>query len=159
MESTIPKSIIVPYPFRFRATLSYYEQLTEMLFLNFRTYAGSNLTGAAASLSLKTHFFRRGERFRGTTLPDMPARKNHNNLNGAGRQKADIKISSAESAKIGQDAKKKNYLDMAALIRSIQRAEGHTDCFQKGMIDCDQADCKWHPFCLEGRPVLGEDRT
>ena len=38
---------------------------------------------------------------------------------------------------------------MAALIRSIQRAEGHTDCFQKGVIDCDQVDCKWHPLCLE----------
>jgi len=71
VESTIPKSIIVPYLFRFRATLSYYEQPIEMLFLNFRTYAGSNLAGAAASLSLKTHFFRRGEKFLGTTLPDI----------------------------------------------------------------------------------------
>lgn len=89
----------------------------------------------------------------------MPAKKNHNKLNAAGRHKADPKISSAASAEIGPDAKKKNYLDMAALIRSIQRAEGQTDCFQKGMIDCDQPDCKWHPFCLEGRPVLGEDPT
>ncbi|MDH3344820.1 MAG: hypothetical protein OEM61_01110 [Desulfobacteraceae bacterium] len=87
----------------------------------------------------------------------MPIRKNQNNLNGAVRQKADIKIPSAASAKIGEDAKKKNYLDMAALIRSIQRAEGNTDCFQKGVIDCDRVDCKWHPLCLEGHPVLGED--
>jgi len=87
----------------------------------------------------------------------MPVRKNHNNLNGAGRQKADIKIPSAASVKIGEDAKKKNYLDMAALIRSIQRAEGNTACFQKGVIDCDRVDCKWHPLCLEGHPVLGED--
>jgi hypothetical protein len=89
----------------------------------------------------------------------MPARKNHNNSNGAGRHKADIKISSAASDKIGQDAKKKNYLDMAALIRSIQRAEGNTACFQKGMIDCDQADCKWHASCLEGHSILGKDET
>ncbi|MBW1748132.1 MAG: hypothetical protein QNL11_08800 [Desulfobacterales bacterium] len=89
----------------------------------------------------------------------MPVRKNHNSLNDAGRKKADIEISSEASDKIGQDAKKKNYLDMAALIRSVQRAEGHTDCFQKGMIDCDQADCKWHPFCLEGHPILGENPT
>jgi hypothetical protein len=89
----------------------------------------------------------------------MPVTKNHNNLNGPGRKKEDLKISSLASDKMGSDAKKKNYLDMAALIRSIQRAEGHTDCFQKGMIDCDQADCKWHPFCLEGGPILEEDPT
>lgn len=89
----------------------------------------------------------------------MPVRKNHNNSNAAGRHKADTKISSAASAEIGQDAKKKNYLDMAALIRSIQRAEGQTDCFQKDLIDCDQADCKWHAFCLEGHSVLGKNET
>ncbi len=150
VESTLPKSIIVPYPFRFRAALSFYEQPTEMLFLKFRTYAGSNLTGAAAFLSLKTHFSRRGEKFQGTILTEYMPVNNNNNLNGAGRQKADIRISSAASAQIGPDAKKKNYLDMAALIRRIQRTEGHTDCFQKGMTDCDQKDCKWHPFCLEG---------
>lgn len=87
----------------------------------------------------------------------MPARKDHNNLSDAGKKKADIKITSLTPDKIGQDSKKKNYLDMAALIRSIQRAEGHTDCFRKGIIDCDQPDCKWHPFCLEGRPILGKD--
>lgn len=75
VESTIPKSIIVPYPFRFEATLSFYEQPAEMLFLKFRTYAGSNPTGAAASLRLKTHFFRRGEKFRETTLPVIYADK------------------------------------------------------------------------------------
>jgi len=63
VESTIPKSIIVPYPFRFEATLSFYEQPAEMLFLKFRTTAGSNLTGAAASLSLKTHFFAAARNF------------------------------------------------------------------------------------------------
>jgi len=89
----------------------------------------------------------------------MPVRKNHNNLNAAGRHKADTKISSAASAEIGQDAKKKNYLDMAALIRSIQRTEGQTDCFQKDLIDCDQTDCKWHAFCLEGHSVLGKNET
>lgn len=89
----------------------------------------------------------------------MPARKKHNNLNSAEKQKTDIRISSAASVQIGPYAKKKNYLDMAALIRSIQRTEGHTDCFQKGMTDCDQKDCKWLPFCLERQKVLGKDRT
>ena len=47
-----------------------------------------------------------------------------------------------------QRAKKKNFLDIAALIRSIQRAEGQTDCFKMGMADCDHMDCKWRAFCL-----------
>jgi len=87
----------------------------------------------------------------------MSVTKNPNNLNGPGRKKGDLKISSLASDKMGSDVKKKNYLDMAALIRSIQRAEGQTDCFQKGMIDCEEPDCKWHPFCLEGGAILRED--
>jgi hypothetical protein len=43
---------------------------------------------------------------------------------------------------------KKNFLDIATLIRSIQRAEGQTDCFKMGMADCDHMDCKWRAFCL-----------
>ena len=49
-------------------------------------------------------------------------------------------------------------IDIRALIRSIQRAEGNTDCFQMGMIDCDQVDCKWRAFCLEVYPVFGKDK-
>ncbi|MFO7553982.1 MAG: hypothetical protein R6W88_02145 [Desulfobacterales bacterium] len=45
---------------------------------------------------------------------------------------------------------------MATLIRSIQRAEGNTDCFRMGVIDCDQVSCKWRPFCLEVYPALGK---
>jgi len=48
---------------------------------------------------------------------------------------------------------------MATLIRSIQRAEGNTDCFRMGMIDCDQVGCKWRPFCLEAYPALGKDEA
>jgi hypothetical protein len=46
---------------------------------------------------------------------------------------------------------KKNFLDITALIRSIQRAEGQPECFREGMRDCDQIDCKWRSFCLEGQ--------
>lgn len=45
--------------------------------------------------------------------------------------------------------KDKNFLDITALIRSIQRAEGNIDCFRSGQIDCDQVDCTWRQFCLE----------
>ncbi|MFH2219005.1 MAG: hypothetical protein ABII68_05020 [Pseudomonadota bacterium] len=50
---------------------------------------------------------------------------------------------------IGPDAEKKNFLDVTALIRSVQRAEGQTDCFRKGISDCDKAECTWRSFCLE----------
>jgi len=49
---------------------------------------------------------------------------------------------------MGQGTQKKNFLDIATLIRSIQRAEGQTDCFKMGMVDCDQMGCKWRAFCL-----------
>ena len=52
------------------------------------------------------------------------------------------------SDRIDQRPLKKNYLDLATLIRSIQRAEGHMDCFKVGMASCDQMECKWRAFCL-----------
>ena len=45
---------------------------------------------------------------------------------------------------------KKHFLDMTALIRSIQRAEGNIDCFQRERVNCDQVDCAWRSYCLEG---------
>jgi hypothetical protein len=65
----------------------------------------------------------------------------------------------ATSKRMGKRSERKSYLDIATLIRSIQRAEGNTDCFQMGMIDCDQVDCKWRAFCLEVYPVFGKDET
>jgi hypothetical protein len=43
---------------------------------------------------------------------------------------------------------KKHFLDMTALIRSIQRAEGHTDCFRNVQEYCRQFDCAWRQYCL-----------
>ena len=50
--------------------------------------------------------------------------------------------------RIDQRTPKKNYLDLATLIRSIQRAEGHTDCFKVGLASCNQMECKWRAFCM-----------
>lgn len=61
--------------------------------------------------------------------------------------------------RIGKGTEKKSFLDMATLIRSIQRAEGNTGCFRMGVIDCDQVSCKWRPFCLEVYPALGKDEV
>ena len=67
------------------------------------------------------------------------------------------KITTVSSSKSGPDVNKKSFLDITTLIRSIQRAEGNPDCFQKGIVDCDQFGCKWRSFCLEEQPVLKKE--
>ena len=44
---------------------------------------------------------------------------------------------------------KRHFLDMTALIRSLQRAEGNVDCYRRDQVDCDQVECAWRPYCLE----------
>ena len=39
-------------------------------------------------------------------------------------------------------------VDMTALIRSLQRAEGESPCFRTGQGDCDRTDCPWRRYCL-----------
>ncbi len=89
----------------------------------------------------------------------MLAKNDKNTLSGGGRPKGNRKISMAASKLKGKRSDRKSYLDIATLIRSIQRAEGNMDCFQMGMIDCDQVDCKWRAFCLEVYPALPKDQT
>ncbi len=40
------------------------------------------------------------------------------------------------------------YVDITAMIRSLQRTEGVTDCFRRGMANCDQMVCAWRRYCL-----------
>jgi hypothetical protein len=47
----------------------------------------------------------------------------------------------------------KDFLDRTALIRSIQRVEGNSDCYRRGQVNCDQLNCAWRKHCL---PVLDE---
>jgi len=39
-------------------------------------------------------------------------------------------------------------LSVANLVRKIQLAEGHTDCFSTGRTRCDQMTCRWRAECL-----------
>ncbi len=89
----------------------------------------------------------------------MLTKNNKNILNGVGRPKRNKKISMAASNRMEKLSRRKSYLDMATLIRSIQRAEGNLDCFQMGVIDCNQVDCKWRTSCLEAYPAFGKDKT
>jgi hypothetical protein len=43
-----------------------------------------------------------------------------------------------------------SYVDVTAMIRSLQRTEGFTDCFRRGIADCDQRQCSWRQYCLGG---------
>lgn len=43
----------------------------------------------------------------------------------------------------------KNFLDITALIRSIQRSEGNLDCFGKSRRSCKRRDCAWFSYCAE----------
>ena len=49
---------------------------------------------------------------------------------------------------------KRDYLDIPALVRSIQRAEGEQDCFGRPEGHCERLDCKWRRYCLDGG-ILG----
>jgi nucleotide-binding universal stress UspA family protein len=53
---------------------------------------------------------------------------------------------------------KKNFLDITALIRSLQRNENKADCFQKGYDTCEDIECNWRKYCLEGQPVGNKEQ-
>lgn len=44
------------------------------------------------------------------------------------------------------------HVDIIALVRSLQRTAGMTDCFRMGNEDCDVVECDWRHYCL-GKPV------
>jgi hypothetical protein len=89
----------------------------------------------------------------------MPFIKNQKYSSNTGNLKRDEKITTASSYRSGPDSNKKSFLDIAKLIRSVQRAEGNMGCFQKGIVDCDQFDCKWRSFCLEEEVFLRKDES
>lgn len=44
----------------------------------------------------------------------------------------------------------RRYVDVTAMIRSLQRTEGGADCFRRGLAECDQMGCAWRQYCLSG---------
>ena len=67
-----------------------------------------------------------------------------NPSNDAGEDKPTDCMQNTES----QTTAPHNYVDITAMIRSLQRTEGFTDCFRRGISDCDQLDCAWRQYCL-----------
>jgi hypothetical protein len=47
-------------------------------------------------------------------------------------------------------------VDIIAMVRSLQRTAGMTDCFRRGRVDCDDIQCHWRSYCLRGLPDQGK---
>lgn len=52
------------------------------------------------------------------------------------------------------DIPQQSHVNITAMIRSLQRTEGVTDCFRRGLADCDQLDCAWRQYCLDNADGL-----
>lgn len=39
--------------------------------------------------------------------------------------------------------------DLVQLIRSLQRLEGHLDCFGTADSFCERTECLWREYCLK----------
>jgi hypothetical protein len=85
--------------------------------------------------------------------------KDQKYTNNTGSLKREEKTITGSSSTSRPDANQKSFLDLTNLIRSIQRAEGNPDCFQKGIVDCDQFGCKWRSLCLDEQLSLRKDKA
>jgi hypothetical protein len=49
-----------------------------------------------------------------------------------------------------------DFSDLVRLIRSLQRLEGHPDCFGTAEHSCGKTECVWREYCLnsDGEPVF-----
>jgi hypothetical protein len=64
-------------------------------------------------------------------------------------QQVEPMVKSTKKMPIKVKDAKRDWSDLTALIRGIQRAEGNLDCFGRPPDDCDQFNCKWRRYCLE----------
>lgn len=50
-----------------------------------------------------------------------------------------------------------DFSDLVLLIRSLQRLEGHPDCFGTAEHFCGRTECVWREYCLkpEGASLVG----
>ena len=64
----------------------------------------------------------------------------------------------AAAAKGAKTQPSTGHVDITAMVRSLQRVAGVTDCFRMGNADCDLVDCDWRTFCL-GFPSAPKPET
>lgn len=59
---------------------------------------------------------------------------------------------------LGKNISNQSHVNITDMIRSLQRTEGHSDCFRTGMADCDQLECAWRRYCLKNPESLPPDK-
>jgi hypothetical protein len=47
-----------------------------------------------------------------------------------------------------------DFCDLVQLIRSLQRLEGHPDCFGTADHFCGRTECAWREYCLKPAGAL-----
>ena len=70
-------------------------------------------------------------------------------ISNASEEKARAKRMSGEQNVPREPGAIRNFVDITALIRSIQLAEGNPVCFRRAEGYCDQMACGWRTYCLE----------
>ena len=63
----------------------------------------------------------------------------------------------ANGSNTGKYGAKRDFVDIIALIRGVQRAEGNKDCFRREQVHCDQEDCFWRQYCLDSHQTSKEE--
>ena len=72
-------------------------------------------------------------------------------ISNTSEEKARAKRMSGKQNVPREPRARRSLVDITALIRSVQLAEGNPDCFRKAEEYCDQAACDWRTYCLETR--------
>lgn len=54
---------------------------------------------------------------------------------------------------------KMDFVDITALIRSIQCVEGNPDCFRRAQEYCEQIDCCWHLYCMGSSRTMNNEES
>ena len=70
-------------------------------------------------------------------------------ISNVSEEKARTKRMSGEQNVPREPEAKRSFVDITALIRSIQLAEGNPVCFRRAEEYCDQISCSWRTYCLE----------
>jgi hypothetical protein len=80
---------------------------------------------------------------------NKPITKNTKDEEGVGPLQPENAINKAD---VSEEFPPENrFVDITAMIRSLQRSEGDDDCFRRGSGDCDQLNCNWRQYCLNNK--------
>ena len=75
-------------------------------------------------------------------------------ISNVSEKKARTKRMSGEQNVPREPGAIRNFVDITALIRSIQLVEGNPVCFRRTEGYCDQIGCSWRTYFLETHKAL-----